>query len=349
MRHSNLNFMEIKMNSRFNLVLIVPVFNEEDCVALFVSETQRILKDYLPNIFLVFVDDGSTDKTVEKILELQQDNNFINLLKLSRNFGKEAAVSAALDTIEADAYVIADVDLQDPLELVLQFIEVWQTQKVDTVCGKRIDRSTDTGTKRITAGGFYYIFNKLSGRVQIPANVGDFRLIDRRVVEILRTLPERNRFMKGLFAWGGLKTVEIPYVRPERATGVTKWNYPKLWNFALDGIMSFSTLPLRIWSYFGGFVALLAFIYMLWIVAKTLIFGVDVSGYASLMSVILFLGGIQLVSIGILGEYLGRVSEEVKRRPVYVISEIFGNIATQIPVQCYGSGIVVHGKKNHDE
>ena len=328
------------------IALIVPVFNEEETVSLFVSETERILEDYLSQIKIVFIDDGSRDQTVAKILELQKDKPFVSLLRLSRNFGKEAAVSAALDTVEAEAYVIADVDLQDPLELVAQFIEIWQTQKVDTVCGKRVDRSADTGTKRITAGGFYYIFNKLSGRVKIPANVGDFRLIDRKVVEILRSLPERNRFMKGLFAWSALQTVEVPYVRPERTVGTTKWNYPKLWNFALDGIMGFSTLPLRVWSYFGGFVAILAFIYMLWIVAKTLIFGIDVSGYASLMSVILFLGGIQLVSIGILGEYLGRVSEEVKRRPVYVIADIVGNVATNKGKN--GCGVVLEKNQNDD-
>lgn len=326
------------------IALIVPVFNEEESVSLFVAETERILVNFLSQINIVFIDDGSKDTTVEKILELQANKPFVHLIKLSRNFGKEAAVSAALDVVEADAYVIADVDLQDPLEVVVQFIEIWQTQKVDTVCGKRIDRSADTGTKRITAGGFYYIFNKLSGRVKIPANVGDFRLIDRKVVEILRSLPERNRFMKGLFAWSALKTVEVSYVRPERTVGTTKWNYPKLWNFALDGIMGFSTLPLRVWSYFGGFVALLAFIYMLWIVAKTLIFGIDVSGYASLMSVILFLGGIQLVSIGILGEYLGRVSEEVKRRPVYVIADIVGNVATNNRKN--GCGVVLEKNQN---
>ena len=335
------------MNDQCNTIaLIVPVFNEEETVSLFVSETERILTDYLPQIKVVFVDDGSRDQTVAKILEIQQDKPFVSLLRLSRNFGKEAAVSAALDVVEANAYVIADVDLQDPLELVAQFIEIWQTQKVDTVCGKRVDRSSDTGTKRATAGGFYYIFNKLSGRVKIPANVGDFRLIDRKVVEILRSLPERNRFMKGLFAWSALKTVEVPYVRPERTVGTTKWNYPKLWNFALDGIMGFSTLPLRVWSYFGGFVALLAFVYMLFIVTRTLIFGIDVSGYASLMSVILFLGGIQLVSIGILGEYLGRVSEEVKRRPVYVIADIVGDVVTNNGKN--GCGVVLEKNKNDD-
>ncbi|MBP5789752.1 MAG: glycosyltransferase, partial [Neisseriaceae bacterium] len=267
------------------------------------------------------------------------DKSFINLLQLSRNFGKEAAVSAALDTVEADAYVIIDVDLQHPLSTVAEFIHIWQTEKIDNIYGIRNE-------KHISSLWFYHLFNKLSGRVKIPVNVSDFRLIDRKVVEILRTLPERNRFMKGLFAWSGLKSRGVPYVQAERKTGSTKFNYPKLWNFALDGIMGFSTLPLRVWSYFGGFVAILAFIYMLWIVAKTLIFGTDVSGYASLMSVILFLGGIQLVSIGILGEYLGRVSEEVKRRPVYVIADIVGNVATNKGKN--GCGVVLEKNQNDD-
>lgn len=302
------------------IALIVPVFNEENNIAPFVAEVEKVLAKFLPYIAIVFIDDGSLDNTAKKIIELQQDKPLINLLQLSRNFGKEAAVSAALDTVEADAYVIIDVDLQHPLSTVVEFIHIWQTEKIDNIYGIRNE-------KHLSSLWFYRLFNKLSGRVKIPVNVSDFRLIDRKVVEILRTLPERNRFMKGLFAWSGLKSRGVPYIQAERKTGSTKFNYPKLWNFALDGIMGFSTLPLRIWSYFGGFVAILAFIYMLWIVAKTLIFGIDVSGYASLMSVILFLGGIQLVSIGILGEYLGRVSEEVKRRPVYVIADIVGNVA----------------------
>ncbi|MBR2251716.1 MAG: glycosyltransferase family 2 protein, partial [Neisseriaceae bacterium] len=308
-------------------------------IAPFVTEVERVLSDYLSQIEIVFVDDGSSDNTAQKAIELQQDKSFINLLQLSRNFGKEAAVSAALDTVEAAAYVIIDVDLQHPLSTVIEFIHIWQTEKIDNIYGIRNE-------KYISSLWFYRLFNRLSGRVKIPVNVSDFRLIDRKVVEILRTLPERNRFMKGLFAWGGLKSRGVPYIQAERKTGNTKFNYPKLWNFALDGIMGFSTLPLRVWSYFGGFVALLAFIYMLWIVAKTLIFGIDVSGYASLMSVTLFLGGIQLVSIGILGEYLGRVSEEVKRRPVYVIADIVGDMATNNGKN--GCGVILEKNKNDD-
>lgn len=326
------------MNTQ-SIALIVPVFNEENNITPFVDEVEKVLTEYLPQIAVVFVDDGSFDNTAQKVIELQKEKPLINLLQLSRNFGKEAAVSAALDTVEAQAYVIIDVDLQHPLSTVKEFIHIWQIEKIDNIYGIRNE-------KHISSIWFYHLFNKLSGRVKIPVNVSDFRLIDRKVVEILRTLPERNRFMKGLFAWSGLKSCGVPYVQAERKTGNTKFNYPKLWNFALDGIMGFSTLPLRVWSYFGGFVALLAFMYMLWIVAKTLIFGIDVSGYASLMSVILFLGGIQLVSIGILGEYLGRVSEEVKRRPVYVIADIVGNVATNKGKN--GCGVVLEKNQNDD-
>ena len=304
------------------IALIVPVFNEEENIAPFVTEVERVLSDYLSQIAIVFVDDGSFDNTAQKVIELQQDNSFISLLQLSRNFGKEAAVSAALDTVEAAAYVIIDVDLQHPLSTVVEFIQIWQTEKIDNIYGI-------SNEKHLSSIWFYNLFNKLSGRVKIPVNVSDFRLIDRKVVEILRTLPERNRFMKGLFAWSGLKSRGVPYIQAERKTGNTKFNYPKLWNFALDGIMGFSTLPLRVWSYFGGFVALWAFVYMLWIIVKTLIFGVEVAGYASIIGLILFFGGVQLLSIGILGEYLGRMQEEVKHRPVYVISKVVGNIKIQ--------------------
>ncbi|MBQ9724232.1 MAG: glycosyltransferase family 2 protein [Neisseriaceae bacterium] len=251
-----------------SIALIVPVFNEENNITPFVDEVEKVLTEYLPQIAVVFVDDGSFDNTAQKVIELQKEKPLINLLQLSRNFGKEAAVSAALDTVEAQAYVIIDVDLQHPLSTVKEFIHIWQIEKIDNIYGIRNE-------KHISSIWFYHLFNKLSGRVKIPVNVSDFRLIDRKVVEILRTLPERNRFMKGLFAWSGLKSRGVPYVQVERKTGSTKFNYPKLWNFALDGIMGFSTLPLRVWSYFGGFVALLAFMYMLWIVANTLIFGID--------------------------------------------------------------------------
>ena len=202
---------------------------------------------------------------------------------------------------------------------------------MDNVYGVREDRSKDTGTKRVSSEGFYYVFNKLSGRVKIPANVGDFRLIDRKIIDVLKTLRERNRFMKALYAWPGFTSKGVGYKRPQRVAGTTKWNYWKLWNFALDGIFAFSSLPLKVWSYIGGFIGVIALICMIWNVVKTLIFGNPTPGYTTLISAILFLGSIQLISIGILGEYIGRLTQEVKGRPVYVVSEIKGPLSKEVP------------------
>lgn len=319
-----------RYDNDYKVALIVPVYNEEETVATFVSTVEEKLQDVLEHIEIVFVDDGSKDNSAAIIEQMMQSNERIALIKLSRNFGKEAAMTAALDLCDADAIVPIDVDLQDPPELILDFIKIWRSEDVDTVYGIRADRSSDSDTKRISSGGFYYVFNKLSGKVKIPENVGDFRLIDSKVIMTVRNLNESNRFMKGLYAWPGFKSKGVPYVRPERSAGSTKWNYWKLWNFALDGIVSFSSLPIRVWSYIGSLVGVVAFVYMAYILFETLIFGVKVPGYASLMCVVLFLGSIQLISIGVLGEYLGRVSEEVKRRPVYVVSKIEGNLSNRL-------------------
>lgn len=319
-----------RYDNDYKVALIVPVYNEEETIATFVSTVEEKLHDVLEHIEIVFVDDGSKDNSAAIIEQMMQSNERIALIKLSRNFGKEAAMTAALDLCDADAVVPIDVDLQDPPELILDFIKIWRSEDVDTVYGIRADRSSDSDTKRISSGGFYYVFNKLSGKVKIPENVGDFRLIDSKVIMTVRNLNESNRFMKGLYAWPGFKSKGVPYVRPERSAGTTKWNYWKLWNFALDGIVSFSSLPIRVWSYIGSLVGVVAFVYMAYILLETLIFGVKVPGYASLMCVVLFLGSIQLISIGVLGEYLGRVSEEVKRRPVYVVSKIEGNLSNRL-------------------
>jgi glycosyltransferase involved in cell wall biosynthesis len=205
--------------------------------------------------------------------------------------------------------------------LVPQFVEKWR-EGFDVVYGVRTRRDEDSPAKRATAGGFYRVFNRLSP-THIPDNAGDFRLMDERVVSVLRQLPERNRFMKGLFSWVGFRSVGVPYERPARAAGETKWNFRKLWNFALDGIVSFSTVPLRVWSYVGGTVALLAFMYALFIVIRVLLFGKDLEGYASLITVMLFLGGLQLFSLGVIGEYLGRLFLEAKGRPIYVVDRVY--------------------------
>lgn len=318
-------------DDNYKVALVVPVFNEEETVETFVTTVQEKLKSVYDHLEIVFVDDGSKDNTVKIIENLQTTHSEISLIKLSRNFGKEAAMSAALDLVDTDALIPMDVDLQDPPEIVLEFIRIWRDEGIENVYGIRVDRSQDSEAKRVTSGGFYYVFNKLSNRVKIPSNVGDFRLIDRKIVRTLRELPERNRFMKGLYAWPGFTSKGVGYERPQRVAGQTKWNYWKLWNFALDGIVSFSSLPLRVWSYIGGFIGLLSLVYMFYIICEAIFFGNSVKGYPSLMCVVLFLGSVQLISIGVLGEYLGRLSEEIKERPVYVVSKVSGPLSSLLP------------------
>lgn len=321
----------------YKVALIVPVYNEEATISFFVETVEQKLESVLDHLEIVFVDDGSKDRSVEIIKQLMPAHPQVSLIQLSRNFGKEAAMTAALDLCDADAVVPIDVDLQDPPELILDFIKIWREEGIDTVYGIRVDRSSDSETKRVTSGGFYYVFNKISSKVKIPVNVGDFRLIDRKVIQTVKELNENNRFMKGLYAWPGFSSKGVPYVRPERSAGETKWNYWKLWNFALDGIVGFSSLPLRVWSYMGVGIGLLSLIYMIYIFIDTLIFGIEVPGYASTMCVVLFLGSVQLISIGVVGEYLGRVSEEVKKRPVYVASRVYGELSLRLESGCIRS------------
>lgn len=306
--------------SRPFISIIAPCFNEADNIDLFAQSLHKIVAGADFDYELVFIDDGSTDDTREKLIALSKAHDEIRVIVFSRNFGKEAAMTAGLDHAQGDAIIVMDVDLQDPPELIHDFIAKWR-EGYDVVYGSRQDRTSDSFAKRFTAEGFYRLFNRISG-VKIPENTGDYRLMDRRVVEVIKTLPERSRFMKGLFAWVGFKSVGIAYARPERARGETKFNFWRLWNFALDGFVSFSTVPLRIWTYVGGVVAFLSFFYASAIIIRTLITGTDVPGYASLLTFILFFGSIQLLSVGVLGEYISRLFIEVKRRPVYVIDEI---------------------------
>lgn len=304
------------------LSLIVPVLNEEESVAIFVDTVVPILGAEEIDWEILFIDDGSTDKTAMIVKSLHEKDNRIKLLSFSRNFGKEAALTAGLEWVTGDAVIPMDVDLQDPPTLIPAFIQKWR-EGFDVVLGQRAKRDNDGKTKRATAGMFYSLFNKISHH-PIEPNVGDFRLMDRRVIDETIKLRERNRFMKGLFAWVGFKTTILPYERPERAEGESKFNYWKLWNFALDGITSFSTLPLRIWTYIGGTIAVLALIYMIITMTMTLIWGNTTPGYTSLMTVILFLGAAQLISLGIIGEYLGRLYTEVKQRPIYIVEQTLG-------------------------
>lgn len=301
--------------------LVVPVYNEEQVLDIFLERTADVLGSADLDYEYVFVNDGSTDATLPILIARSGENPRIRVVDLARNFGKEAAMTAGIDHVRGNVMVPIDVDLQDPPELILRFVEKWR-EGYDVVYGKRAQRDEDSMLKRITAGGFYKLFNSLAPR-SIPENVGDFRLMDERVVGVLRQLPERNRFMKGLFSWVGFRSIGVPYERPARAAGTTKWNVGKLWNFALDGIFSFSTLPLRVWSYIGAIISLLAFLYASFIVISVLIFGVDLPGYASLLTVVLFLGGIQLLSLGIMGEYIGRLFLETKGRPVYIVDRVY--------------------------
>ena len=301
--------------------IIIPVFNEEDSVSLFNETTRQVLEDAHLAYEMIFVNDGSDDNTRERLLELAESDRHLRVINLSRNFGKEAALSAGIDNATGDVLVPIDVDMQDPPELIPQFLEHWK-HGYDVVYGARASRKSDTFAKRASAAWFYRVFNRLSP-LQIPDDAGDFRLIDRRVAEVLKQIPERNRFMKGLFSWVGFSSIGVPYERPLRSEGETKWNHWKLWNYALDGLISFSTLPLRIWTYIGASIALLSFAYGSFIVIRTFLLGIDLPGYASLLTTILFLGGIQLLSIGVLGEYLGRIFIEAKSRPLYVVESTF--------------------------
>jgi len=302
------------------ICLIVPVFNEADALAPFLAAMDRIEVPAAKFEYL-FVNDGSTDATFARLLDIASTRNDIRLLNFSRNFGKEAAMTAGLDFAEADAVVLMDVDLQDPPELVAEFVAQWRAG-YDIAYGVRQSRRGDTALKRFTASTFYDWFNRVSD-TPIPSNVGDFRLLDRRVVAALRTLPERGRFMKGLFAWVGFPAIGVPFERPARQHGSTTWNYWRLWNFAIEGVVSFSTIPLRIWSYVGGALALGAVAYALFILGRVLAVGVDVPGYASLILVLLLGTALNLLSLGMIGEYVGRLFIETKQRPVYLVEGVY--------------------------
>lgn len=269
---------------------------------------------------IVCVNDGSSDSTLEALFEQQARHPNVVLVDLSRNFGKEAALSAGISVASGDALIPIDADLQDPPEMIGRMIDAWRSG-YEVVLARRSDRSTDSTLKRVTAGAFYRIHNAVSD-VSLPENVGDFRLIDRAAADVLNALPENRRFMKGLFAWIGFRTTTIDYKREVRASGSSRFNAWRLWNLALEGVTSFSLFPLRIWSYIGASVAVISLVYGMWIVTRTLLFGVDVPGYASLIVAILFLGGLQLLGIGIIGEYLGRTYLESKRRPAFVIRRV---------------------------
>ena len=310
------------------LSLVTPVFNEAGAIEPFLARTRPVLEAAVApfgpaaSFEMVFVDDGSSDATGAELAQARSLDPRVRIVTLSRNFGKDVALTAGLQYSSGRAVIPIDVDLQDPPEVIPQMIERWLAG-FDVVSARRVDRSSDSALKRRTAQAFYKVFNRLAEQ-PILEDAGDFRLLSRRVVEVLDRFPERSRFMKGLFAWVGFKQCQIDYVRDARETGSSKWRYWRLWNFALDGITSSSTAPLRVWSYGGAAAAIAAAAYAVFLIARTLILGVDVPGYASLMVVVLLFGGLNLLSLGVIGEYLGRTYTEVKARPLYIVREAVG-------------------------
>ncbi|MBF0622680.1 MAG: glycosyltransferase family 2 protein [Magnetococcales bacterium] len=307
---------------QFLLSVVVPMYNEESGIGIFFDTIEPILEQVTSNYEIICVNDGSADSTVELLKQNHLRNPRIRLINLSRNFGKELATTAGLDHASGDAIVLIDADLQDPPELIPDMVDRWM-DGYDMVGAIRSDRSSDSFGKRVSANLFYRIIGKLS-ETPLPANAGDFRLMDKRVVAALKRLPERTRFMKGLFAWLGFRQTMLYFSRQPRAAGSSKWAFWKLWNFALEGIFSFSTFPLRIWTYMGMITAFFAMCYMFFLIFRTLIIGVDVPGYASVLVTILFFSGLNMVGLGIIGEYLGRVFIEVKQRPLYLVQERVG-------------------------
>jgi len=305
---------------RPDLSVIVSMYNEEDSLNSFFKAIGKCLSELKGYSYeIVCIDDGSTDKTYSLLKDFAKKDKHIKVIKFSRNFGKEYGMMAGLRFCQGRAAIPIDVDLQDPPELIAKFVKKWE-EGYDMVYGIRSDRGSDAFFKRWTAKLFYKIYNLMT-RSPIPYNAGDYRLLDRKVINAILSLKERNIFMKGVFGWTGFKSTGIKYKRQKRFAGSSKWNYWKLWNFALDGITASTTFPLRIWSYLGTFLSGIGVLYAFYIILRTIIRGTDVPGYASLLVFILVLGGIQMVILGILGEYIGRIFIEVKNRPLYIVED----------------------------
>jgi polyisoprenyl-phosphate glycosyltransferase len=302
--------------------VVVPLYNEEPNIDYLFERLESALAPLNTTYEIVCVNDGSRDNTLKCLIDHHDRNPIVKVVNLSRNFGKEIALTAGIDYASGAAIVPIDADLQDPPELIGELVAKWR-EGYDVVYATRRSRQGETWLKRFTANAFYRTIGRMS-HVPIPPNTGDFRLLDRRVVDALKQLPERTRFMKGLFAWVGFKQTSVLFDRQPRLKGKTTWNYWRLWNFALDGIISFSSFPLKVWGYIGLSLSLISLLYASFLIIRTLIDGIDVPGYASLMVAVLFLGGIQLLTLGIIGEYLGRIYEEVKGRPLYLVRDSFG-------------------------
>lgn len=295
------------------------MYNEEENVAIFLSSVSAVLDSVDVSYEIICINDGSTDSTLQALIDKKPEYPTLRVFNLTRNFGKEGALSAGLSVATGEAVIPIDADLQDPPEVIGRLIEEWR-KGYDVVLAKRVNRRSDHVAKRVSASMFYRFHNFIS-KQNIPENVGDFRLMTRRVAAEIIKLPENQRFMKGLFSWVGFKTTTIEYERAERHAGNSGFNAWTLWNFALDGVTGFSTAPLRLWLYLGIVFSTLAFVMGAYIVVKTMFYEVNVPGYASIIIVVLFFGGIQLTSIGVLGEYIGRIYLESKRRPSYIIED----------------------------
>lgn len=305
-----------RAKTKLLLSIVVPVYNEQDALLDFHRRLAVVLDILDENSEIIYINDGSSDDSLAIIKQLFAVDERVSVLDLSRNFGKEIAMTAGLQHASGDAVVIIDADLQDPPELIPDFIRYWKAG-YDVAYAKRTERQGEAWFKKLTAYVFYRLIRSVT-RVDIPEDTGDYRLLSRRAIDALLQLPEQHRFMKGLFAWIGYDQIAVPYCRESRFAGKTKWNYWKLWNFAIEGFTSFTIAPLKVSTYFGLLVAGYAFIFAVWIIFKTLYFGEIIQGYPTIMVTVLFLGGTQLIAIGILGEYLGRMFNEVKRRPLYL-------------------------------
>lgn len=308
--------------ARQKISLVVPAFNEAHALPVLHPRIAAVLDGLTMDAEVLYVDDGSRDDTWAVIAGLGERDARVRGIRLSRNFGKELALTAGLDAVQGDAAIVLDADGQDPPELIPVFVEKWR-EGYDVVFGTRTRREGESWLKRFTAAAFYRVMERLS-HTPVPRDTGDFRLLSRRALDALAGLRERRRFMKGLFAWVGYRQCAIPYQREPRLAGASKFSYWRLWNFALEGITSFSTAPLRIATYLGVLAAMAAFVFGVVIIGKTLMYGDPVPGYPSLMTVVLFLGGVQLMALGMIGEYLGRLFDEAKQRPLYLIQERIG-------------------------
>jgi len=299
--------------------IVIPMYNEAEGLEKLFSRLKPCLEKVTTDYEIICVNDGSRDDTLERLKAYHKQDPRIKIIHLARNFGKEIGLTSGIDYTIGKCVIPLDADLQDPPEIIPELVAKWK-EGYKVVLATRRKRESDSWFKRKTAEWFYRFMNSLS-TVKVPHNTGDFRLMDRIVIEAVKKVPERTRFMKGIFAWAGFSTTTVYFDREARAAGNTSWNYWKLWKFALDGIFSFTTVPLHIWTYLGACISLLSFIWAIVIIARTFLFGIVTPGYPSLMVTVLFMGGVQLLSIGIIGEYVGRIYTETKQRPLYVVEE----------------------------